>query len=142
MVTPTDQRPTRADLARLVDCFYERVQSHPELGPIFNAAVSDWPEHKALLTSFWASVVLGEGSFRGNPMAVHRALPVIRAHHFDQWLLLWQQTTGEVLEADAASYMQTLANRIGHHLSRGVAAVRPEFATNDGPDVQAGASRA
>lgn len=127
----TDQSLSRADLARLVDCFYERIQVHPELGPIFNAAVDDWPEHKALLTSFWASVVLGEGSFRGNPMAVHRALPDIRAHHFDQWLLLWQQTTGEVLEADAATYMQTLANRIGQHLSRGVGAVRPEFMMQD-----------
>lgn len=127
----TDQSLSRADLARLVDCFYERIQVHPELGPIFNAAVDDWPEHKTLLTSFWASVVLGEGSFRGNPMAVHRALPDIRAHHFDQWLLLWQQTTGEVLEADAATYMQTLANRIGQHLSRGVGAVRPEFVMQD-----------
>ena len=60
-------------IANLVDRFYDKVQADPSIGPIFNAAVHDWPEHKRLLTSFWCSVALRAASYRGNPMSVHRA---------------------------------------------------------------------
>ena len=50
------------DLATLVDRFYEQVRVDPELGPVFNAAIDDWPEHKRRLTAFWSSVVLGTKS--------------------------------------------------------------------------------
>ena len=49
-------------IATLVDHFYEKVRRDPEIGPVFNAAVHDWDEHKRLLTSFWCSVALRAGS--------------------------------------------------------------------------------
>src|SRR3546814_3536905 len=51
-------QPTHEQIAALVDRFYDRIQVHPTLGPVFNAAVDDWDEHKRLLVSFWTSVVL------------------------------------------------------------------------------------
>lgn len=33
--------PTLGQLAVLVDRFYDRVQRHPELGPVFAAAIDD-----------------------------------------------------------------------------------------------------
>ena len=48
-------------LARPVDRFYDRVRADGLLGPVFNAAVHDWPEHKRLLTRFWSSVALRAG---------------------------------------------------------------------------------
>ena len=71
---------TEADLAALVDRFYEKVQRDPELGPVFNPAVHDWDEHKATLVDFWSSVVLRTGRYRGNPMAMHRPHPIDAAH--------------------------------------------------------------
>ena len=58
---PFDERA----IATLVDRFYEKVRVDAQLGPVFNAAVHDWDEHKALLTSFWASVALRASSYRG-----------------------------------------------------------------------------
>lgn len=107
-------------IATLVDHFYDKVRSDAAIGPIFNAAVHDWAEHKAMLTRFWCSVSLGVQSYRGNPMAVHRGQPAIRAAHFTRWLELWRETTREVLDADDATRMQDYADRIGRSLRIGM----------------------
>lgn len=109
-----------AALARLVDRFYDRVRQDAELGPVFNAAVHDWDEHKQRLVSFWASVALRAGSYRGNPMAVHRALGGIGNEHFETWLRLWRDTTRELLEPGAADTLIGHAERIGASLRLGM----------------------
>jgi hemoglobin len=116
-------------IATLVDRFYEKVRVDPDLGPIFNAVVHDWDEHKALLTRFWCSVALRAGTYQGNPMAAHRAQPSIRTGHFVRWLALWQETTGEVLDADAAEEMRDYARRIGRGLSMGMGLAPPATTT-------------
>lgn len=113
--TPLDE----AGIARLVDRFYEKVRVDPLLGPVFNPAVHDWDEHKRLLTSFWASVVLRAASYRGNPMSAHRPLP-IRGEHFARWLALWDETTRETLDAESAARMREHAERIGRGLQLGL----------------------
>ena len=107
-------------IANLVDRFYDKVRVDPSIGPIFNAAVHDWDEHKRLLTSFWCSVALRAASYRGNPMAVHRAQPSIRTEHFVRWLELWRETTLEVLDEDNAAQMLDYAQRIGRSLRMGM----------------------
>jgi hemoglobin len=110
---------TEQDLETLVDRFYEQVRVHPELGPVFNAAIDDWPGHKQMLTAFWSSVALGTKRYRGNPMAAHRPHP-IRAEHFEQWLSLWQHTANEVLAPEHATRVMEYATRIGHSLRYGL----------------------
>lgn len=117
------QEPSKLDdsqIALLVDRFYEKVRVDPLLGPVFNAAVDDWDEHKRTLTSFWCSVALRANSYRGNPMAVHRMQPAIRTEHFERWLALWQTTTREVLEEADAALMLEHADRIGRSLRLGM----------------------
>ena len=106
-------------IATLVDHFYEKVRRDPQIGPVFNAAVHDWDAHKRLLTSFWASVALRAGSYRGNPMAAHRPHP-IRTEHFDRWLALWEETCGEELDEAHAGQMLEYAQRIGRSLKYGL----------------------
>jgi hemoglobin len=89
------------------------------LGPVFNAIVDDWDEHKRLLTSFWATVALRTGSYRGNPMAKHRPLPIGR-QHFERWLALWRETTVEVLDQQSSILMAGYAERIGRGLRMGM----------------------
>lgn len=109
-----------ASVARLVDRFYDKVRTDPLLGPVFNAAVDDWDEHKKLLTSFWCSVALRANSYRGNPMGVHRAQPAIRPEHFERWLALWRETTPEVLDDAGTAQMIEYADRIGRSLRLGL----------------------
>jgi len=103
----------------LVDRFYDRIRAHPELGPVFDAAVHDWDAHKRTLASFWCSVALKAGTYRGQPMAAHRPHP-IRAEHFDTWLALWRDTAHELLAPPHAALMCEFAERIGRSLRYGL----------------------
>ena len=110
---------TIAEIEQLVDRFYDRVQVDPMLGPIFNAAVHDWGEHKRTLVSFWSSVAVRSGTYRGNPMAAHRPHP-IRGEHFDHWLALWRDTARDALSPRHAALFGEYAARIGRSLRYGL----------------------
>lgn len=116
---PDNTRLDSAAIAQLVDCFYDKVRQHPVIGPVFNDVVRDWPAHKQRLTAFWCSVALRAGTYHGNPMAVHRALP-IQGRHFDQWLTLWRATCNELLSSDDATRMIGHAENIGRGLRLGM----------------------
>ena len=124
---PDQAIPGFEQIEALVDRFYDRIRIHPELGPVFNAAVRDWPEHKRLLTSFWTSVILRAGTYRGNPMAAHHGHPITTAH-FVQWLALWRDTADELLAPAQAELVHEYANRIGRSLRYGLGLPEPGHA--------------
>jgi hemoglobin len=104
-------------LKTLVDAFYTRVRADAQLGPIFNDAIHDWPEHLDKLAAFWSSVMLTSGRYKGQPVPAHvkhksRITPAL----FDRWLALWAQTTDEIMAPDAAAALQDRANRIAQSL--------------------------
>jgi hemoglobin len=106
-----------AGLERLVAAFYARVREDAELGPIFNDAVADWPEHLEKLTAFWSSVMLTTGRYKGQPVPAHlKHLGRITPALFDRWLALWAHTTNELMPADAAAALQAKAARIAESL--------------------------
>ncbi|AJA08505.1 hypothetical protein SKP52_07930 [Sphingopyxis fribergensis] len=105
------------DLKHLVTLFYTRVRADPQLGPVFNDVISDWPEHLDRITDFWSSVVFASGRYKGNPLAMHmlhadRITPPL----FDRWLLLWADTTDALLPREAAAAVQARASRIAETL--------------------------
>jgi hemoglobin len=109
------------DIERLIPAFYDRIRNDIVLGPIFNNAISDWPEHLDTLQSFWSSIILGTGRYKGQPMIKH--LP----HHqnmtlanFERWLSLWYQTTSDLLLPNQAAILQRKANRIAESLRLGI----------------------
>ena len=104
-------------LKRLVDVFYARVRADGALGPIFNDAIGDWPEHLEKLADFWSSVMLTSGRYKGQPVPAHRQHgDRITPALFERWLALWTQTTDELMEADAAAALQAKARRIAESL--------------------------
>ena len=121
-VTVSRPNPANLDesrLAMLVDRFYDEVRVDPLLGPVFNPVVDDWDAHKVLMTSFWATVALRTGHYRGNPLAKHQPLP-IGVDHFQRWLALWRETALELLDADSAGLMTGYAERIGYGMRVGM----------------------
>jgi hemoglobin len=110
-----------AGLTRLVHLFYERVQDDPGLGPVFDAAISDWPHHLAKMVDFWSSVMLTTGRYKGNPMMMHlKHKARITPGMFDRWLALWAETTAELLPPEAAAALQEKAARIAESLQLGM----------------------
>ena len=108
-------------LQRLVDRFYARVREDELLGPVFNEAVTDWPEHLEKLTAFWSSVMLTSGRYKGNPMAAHlKHREAIRPEMFERWLELWRETARETLDEHGAAGVIATAERIAESLQLGM----------------------
>lgn len=118
--TEAAQPVTEAEIGAVVDAFYFRVQQDSVIGPIFIEAVEDWPAHLALLKGFWASVLLGVGGFKGNPLETHMKL-AIRREHFERWLALFAETAAELLPREKAQLFIDKSQRIAETFQRGMA---------------------
>lgn len=78
-------------ISKLVDQFYARALEDERLGPIFNSHIDGtWPEHLKKMKSFWRSVLLRTGEYKGKPVPVHTKLPDITTQDFQTWLHLFQ----------------------------------------------------
>jgi len=86
---------SEADVKLLVDAFYDKVNGDALLAPIFNDhAHVNWEKHLPIMYRFWSSILLGTGSYDGQPFPKHAFLPVNQSH-FAQWLLLFYETITE-----------------------------------------------
>lgn len=113
---------TDEGLEALVGAFYARVRADAELGPVFNDAVDDWPEHLEKLSAFWSSVMRTSqnhegGRYKGQPLPAHmkhksRITPAL----FARWLALWGETSDALMTPEAAAAVQAKAARIAESL--------------------------
>ena len=110
----------------VVETFYGRVRRDPMLGPIFNSAVADWPEHLRRLTDFWSSLTLMSGRYKGNPFEAHLPLPRLNDEHFATWLRLFDQTLRELCTPEQAEVFRLRAGRVAESLNMGLAIRRGE----------------
>jgi len=114
---PDELAQAEAAIRDVVDAFYARVRQDPELGPVFNRAVSDWDAHLDRITAFWSSAMLRTGRYDGGLMGAHfKHKAVIAPEMFDRWLALWTETTSDLLPEGAAEAMQTRARMIAQSL--------------------------
>lgn len=118
---------TEASIALLVRTFYGRAREDALIGPVFNAAVSDWEDHIAQISDFWSSMLLKTGRYDGRPMRPHLVLPLTPAH-FDRWLALFEPTAREIFSADVAAAFIERARRIADGFEMGIATTRGEIA--------------
>lgn len=115
---------TRQDIEDLVNFFYDKVQKDETIGFFFNeVAKVDWKKHLPKMYGFWETLLFGQISYKGNPMAAHfpvNAEVAMEKHHFEHWLSLWTATveehfTGEM--ADLAIYKaRNIANLMAHKM--------------------------
>ena len=108
-------------LRQLVHRFYAKVRDDEVLGPVFNAAIHDWPEHLEKLSAFWSSVMLTTGRYKGQPMVAHmKHKASIEPAMFDRWLGLWRETAAEILDAAGTAAVTEKAERIAESLQLGM----------------------
>src|SRR5579862_7416437 len=122
-------------LTRLVNHFYAQVRADPLLGPLFNRAIADWPEHLQRLASFWSSVMLTSGRYKGQPLPAHlRHQTEITPDMFARWLALWAESAARCLPPEAASAVVAKAHRIAASLQMALfERLPPLFATSRPP---------
>ena len=70
---------------------------------------------------FWASVLHASGSFSGNPMQKHIAIPGIEESEFRRWLMLFEETLAAIAPSEEATDMVTArARQIADSLLTGI----------------------
>jgi hemoglobin len=99
----------RDDIKILVDRFYDKVKDDSLLGPVFNHV--DWPHHLPIMYDFWSSMLLGDQTYRGNPLQKHMHL-AINEDHFNRWLHLFTQTVDENFQGEKAEEVKMRAQSI------------------------------
>lgn len=106
----------RADIELLVDLFYKEVRANTLLGYIFDdIAKVTWSRHLPKMYSFWASLLLGEQNFSGNPMQKHVELSKITPLtqvEFNEWLRLFCNTFDHLFEGKKAEEAKSRAEHI------------------------------
>jgi hemoglobin len=109
---------TEATICSLINTFYTRVRNDPALGPIFANAIAEdaWPAHLQKMYSFWSSVMLTSGRYKGNPVAVHHHVAGIAPPLFGNWLDLFEDTANELFCPRAADRFVQSARRIAESL--------------------------
>ena len=115
---------TRKDIEFLVDEFYNKVVKDETIGFFFEeVAKVDWSHHLPKMYSFWETLLMGNVSYKGNPMAMHFPINkkvAMEKFHFEQWVNLWTQTIHENFSgemADLAIYKATnIANLMAYKM--------------------------
>ena len=103
-----------ADIEMLVNTLYKKVEIDEKIGFFFTKiAKVEWKNHLPKMYKFWETLLFGNVSYKGNPMAVHfpvNEMKAIEKHHFEHWLKVWTETVQELFEgeiADLAIYKAT-----------------------------------
>ena len=117
-MTAPYQEITEATIRVLVDSFYARVRRDPTLGPVFSAAIAEesWPAHFEKMYSFWSSVMLTSGRYKGNPVAIHGKVAGVAPSMFGNWLDLFEAAADELFVPNVAGRLVSAARRIAESL--------------------------
>ncbi|MCX8522533.1 group III truncated hemoglobin [Chryseobacterium formosus] len=109
---------SREDIELLVNSFYDKVIKDETIGFFFKDIIKvDFDKHLPKMYSFWETILFGQMSYKGNPMAVHfpvNALKAMEKRHFERWLELWKQTIEETFTGLNASMAITKSENIAN----------------------------
>ena len=107
---------SREDIVSLVNSFYDKVKPNPTLGYIFSdVAKLNWNAHLPVMYNFWASMLLGENTYTGNPMHKHIVLSKLTPltdKEFSEWLRLFHETVDDLFAGVTADEAKTRAANI------------------------------
>jgi len=103
---------TLDDIKVLVDRFYSTVREDSLLGPIFQERIQDnWTIHLEKMYSFWQTILLDQHNYFGSPFPPHVNLS-IDAHHFSQWLKLFEATVDQLYSGEKAEEAKWRAQKM------------------------------
>ncbi len=104
------------DIDRLVRAFYTRALHDPVIGWLFtDVAHLDLEAHLPRIAAFWATILLGAGTYSGGAFAPHAALHAkaeLRHGHFERWLWLWRETINARFAGPRAEQAKAHAARV------------------------------
>ena len=115
---------TKENLDKMVKIFYAKVLQDDIVGPFFIAKLGDdlksdrWAVHLELLTNFWASIAIGDSTYKGNPFAPHLNIENLSPQAFQRWLELFAQTLDIVYNPEIANFFKQRSTIIAGNFMR------------------------
>ena len=108
---------TREDIKLLVDAFYQRIMVDDVIGFFFTKVIPlNLEKHLPIMYDFWETILLGNITYKGNPMLKHIDLnrkEPLKPKHFERWLELWETTLQENFRGKNADEALNRAKQIG-----------------------------
>ena len=120
---------TKETIDTMVMHFYAKVIKDNKVGPFFIAKLGEdmtnehWVPHLELLKNFWASIALGDTSYRGNPFAPHMMIGELSREVFEQWLKLFFETLDGIYEPQVADMFKERSTIIAGNFMRNLGIV-------------------
>jgi len=115
---------TKNNLNTMVVKFYAAVLKDQIVGPFFIEKLGDnlgtflWKEHIKLLTNFWASHMIGDATYKGNPFAPHSRLNGLSRETFEQWLKIFFEVIENLYEPEIAEMFKMKSTFIAGNFMR------------------------
>lgn len=95
-----DDIQSGADIEKLVNTFYDKVLKDEVLSPFFQHL--NFQAHLPKMYHFWSFVLLDEPGYTTDVTKKHLHMP-LRKEHFDQWILLFNETVDELFTGEKAT---------------------------------------
>lgn len=90
---------TKQDVELLVNSFYTKVLKDATLAPFFSKL--NFEKHLPKMVHFWTFVLLDEPGYTTDVTKKHLHMP-LEKEHFDQWIVLFNETTDALFEGAIA----------------------------------------
>ena len=107
---------SREDLLLLVKYFYEKLLTDETISYLFtDIAKIDLDHHLPVLVDFWDSILFQSDTYRKNAMQPHLILhqkSPLQKHHFETWLMYFNNTVDELFEGEKAFIAKERAKSI------------------------------
>ena len=118
------QTITKENIRIMVDRFYSKILKDELLADFFIQKLGDemisdeWQTHLGLLTDFWASIILGDTAYKGQPVKPHMHMEGLKRETFERWLELFFQTVDRLYVKEAADTFKTRSQTIADNFMR------------------------
>ena len=115
---------TKDNIETMVIHFYSSVLKDDIVGPYFIHELGDdmdnkyWKPHLKILVDFWASMVLGDTSYKRNPLGPHTLMDDLTPEIFEHWLKLFFETLDEIYEPQMADVFKERSTIIAGNFMR------------------------
>ena len=107
---------SREDLFLLVKMFYEKLLNDETISYLFtDIAKINLDHHLPVLVDFWDSILFQSDTYRKNAMQPHLILnqkSPLQKHHFETWLMYFNNTVDELFEGEKAFIAKERAHSI------------------------------
>ena len=118
------QTITKENIRRMVDHFYSQVLKDELLADFFIEKLGDemisdeWLSHLDLLRDFWASIILDDIAYNGEPIKPHVRMKGLKRESFERWLKLFFETVDRLYAKEAADTFKTHSQVVANNFMK------------------------